>query len=256
MGSGAFGVVYEASLESDPETRFAFKIGLKRPSGIWLENAPKHFGTLKHEVNVLRRLQHSDGFPRLYAWQTNRHPHYMVMELLGPTLESVIEDVGNGDSLVRIAANMVDILQELHSNGFVMNDIHFENVCLRRSRSNEIVMIDFGLSTPFRGARESDGGAYYTPDIFKYTPLRHDLKLVRGPRDDLERLIYKLVSVSGESLPWEGFDASVGREIKRTVRPEDVCSGKATWLLKALEYISTLGFYDEPDYEYIRKSLS
>jgi hypothetical protein len=73
-------------------------------------------------------------------------------------------------------------------------------------------------------------------------------------RDDLERLLYLLVDLSIDYLPWMHKKGSkLIQDIKKKSSPERICVGDAGWLLGAMKYVFALSFFDEPNNAYIHE---
>ena len=78
------------------------------------------------------------------------------MDLLGHTLERYqMQNIGKFSfkTVNQIGIKVLTLLEQLHSIGFVYNDLKPDNICIGDSNKNflhELKLIDFGLATPFR----------------------------------------------------------------------------------------------------------
>ncbi|XP_055355554.1 uncharacterized protein LOC129600909 isoform X2 [Paramacrobiotus metropolitanus] len=163
---------------------------------------------LEWEATVLQALQTVEGFPKLHqcstgelGWLANKR--YMVTEYIGPDLETLVEANGPVDkvTLSRIAAKLLDSLAAMHDLGYIHHDLKPANICVREE-SSEPVIIDLGLSIRFNKdwnfikQRDSFDGT------FMYTSIRNHLRQPQSSRDDVESLLYTLMTISADSIPW------------------------------------------------------
>ena len=59
-------------------------------------------------------------------------------------------------SAYAIGLHLLDLLERLHSLGFVHNDLKLENMVVGNDDNNKIYLIDFGLSKSFRDSSNGD----------------------------------------------------------------------------------------------------
>jgi len=103
----------------------------------------------------------------------------------------------------------IDVLEYIHSKGYVHNDVKAQNLLLGYGRANEhdVYLVDFGLVSKY----ERDGvHLEYKPDARKahdgtieYTSRDAHIG-AHGRRSDLEILGYNLVHWMSGTLPWLG----------------------------------------------------
>ena len=78
-------------------------------------------------------------------------------------------------------------------------------------------------------------------------------------RDDLESVAYMLIYFIKGNLPWQGLKKisknlnleAIG-EIKISTRSDVLCSNLPNCFKMYLDYCKKLGFYDEPNYDYLK----
>jgi serine/threonine protein kinase len=260
VGEGSYGVVYRAHAESDINRKFAIKVQKREVLGKYYSKyAPKGYSNLDHEVRVLEAMQGVDGFTKLYASHLGNGHKYMVIELLGKSFSGRIrEDPDAFESkavVARVGAQIVSRFRDLHEKGYLMNDVHLGNFV--EDEDGDLVMIDLGLAIPWTGVKATDYGVRTADGKDRYfTSRREDNDLAQSRQDDLEKLLYILVVMTGGHLPWTRYDLDSRIVMaKRRATAADICTGKASWLQPAMEHVLGLGFDEAPDYDFLIKSL-
>lgn len=108
---------------------------------------------LEDEARRYEKFQGSVGFPKVYWF--GRHDDFRVMafELLGPTLDDLFAYCGHRFSLkttLMIADQILDRLEQLHSNAVTHRDIKPQNFLLGIGANGNIVYVtDFGLADDY-----------------------------------------------------------------------------------------------------------
>ena len=165
----------------------------------------------------------------------------------------------------RLALQMLDVYEYIHSCGYVHADLKAANILLGygKQQQHQAYLVDFGLAS------------HYTTKDFKPDPKKmHNGTIEYTSRDahhgvptmraDLEILGYNLIEWLGADLPWvrdkiltspskvqkakEEFMANVATNLKKlfpTVVPMA--------LLEFFKYVAKMKFNDTPDYEMCRK---
>lgn len=142
IGVGTFGKVFKATKGDDTTDRImAIKVEKKVKTKISL---------LNHESAVLCKVSSNPGFPQFLEFLETPSYSYLVMECLGPNLETLKSTAGGTFSLktvVVIGCQILERLKTLHDVGFVHRDIKPENFLVDLHSHNTIYLIDFGLCT-------------------------------------------------------------------------------------------------------------
>lgn len=104
---------------------------------------------LESEVAALERLSRVSGIPRVYATGEDGDYRYIVLELLGPSLQDLLRFCGGKFSLktvLMLADQLIRRVEHLHRRGFVHRDIKPHNFLMGLERyGNMVYMIDFGI---------------------------------------------------------------------------------------------------------------
>jgi len=145
LGSGGFGKTYEV-IDSD---------GSIKVLKVLINNDAKYVELFQREAQILTRLRHQ-GIPKaqpdayfLFYPSNNQQPlHCLVMEKIeGLNLQQYIQKRGtpiDEKSTIRWLAQLVNILEAVHSQNFFHRDIKPSNIMLKVD--GQLVLIDFGTA--------------------------------------------------------------------------------------------------------------
>jgi len=255
LGGGSFGDIYLA-IGTNGE-----KVAVK------FEKHTTRCPQLRHEYKVYREMQGATGFGRVHYFGTHDNYNVMVMDLLGPSLEDLLNKCGRRFSLktvLQLADQMLERIETMHSRHLIHRDVKPANFVLGGSRnSNTCFCIDFGLSTryrhprtlqhiPFREGRSLTG----TP---RYASINNHLGMEQSRRDDLESIGYVLIYFLKGTLPWQGLKARNAKrkykmimEKKQQVPIAQLCQGLPQQFAEYLAYTRSLKFDAKPNVSYLR----
>lgn len=169
------------------------------------------------EFNCLRKIGPLAGCVEVMAkiseveW-SGRPRDVLVTRLLGRSLDSICREQGclHPATVCTIAIQALDILERLHSRGYVHRDIKPANLLLSSATAPKLALVDFGITLSlekeeFRQRQPSGGTALFSHiGATKQHPL--------SPRDDLEALLYTLLFLTTGTLPWEGDSAGKAKK--------------------------------------------
>ena len=127
---------------SKKETAYALKsIHLDRCSSLELRDE------LKNEIEILKNLDHANIVRAIETYDF-RNRMYLLLELCsGGDLYS--RDPYNEDTAKSIIRDLLSAVSYLHSQEIVHRDLKFENIMFVSPRSDQIRLIDFGLSKKY-----------------------------------------------------------------------------------------------------------
>lgn len=111
LGKGGFGTVYETVV-----------VGSRGTYALKLENKENfEYSTLEKEYKILKTLKNKKGIPSVYKYGVNNRKRYILMELLGNSLQEMIKTYKKNLEIVvvEIAINLLLILRNVHTNGYV-----------------------------------------------------------------------------------------------------------------------------------------
>lgn len=257
LGSGHFGDVY---MGEHVTTRHKVAIKLEHRSG----------SIARREWDVMRCMC-GDGAPKVhYTGHLGRY-YVMVMDLLGPTLQRVLESRSTRglfwDTVAVIGNKCVRLLRKLHEKGYVHGDVKPENFLCAYSESNSmdpakgLYMVDLGLASRWRDHSKPGGHIAYGQRVdhfsgtVRYASVNAHLGRWLSRRDDLESLGYMLLYLFHGSLPWQGYSGEDKNmqvcETKGRLTVEGMCRGAPELLQYFLAYVRQMKFEETPDYDYL-----
>lgn len=257
LGSGHFGDVYMGK-----HVTSGMKVAIK------LEHRSGSIARREWEV---MRFMDGDGAPKVHF--TGHHGRYyvMVMDLLGPTLQRLLESRPlrglNWETVALIGLKCVYLLKKLHSKGFVHGDVKPENFLCSYSEDDFIepslglYMVDMGLASRWRDPCRPGGHIAYGQRVdhfsgtVRYASVNAHLGRWLSRRDDLESLGYMLLYLFNGSLPWQGYSGEDKNmqvcETKGKLTVEAMCRGAPEVLQYFLAYVRQMKFEETPDYDYL-----
>jgi serine/threonine protein kinase len=253
IAKGGFGSIWLVKSSDDPDL-YAMK----------LEPASARRQTLRFEISILKRLQGNDKFPTFIADGQDQGFIYCVMELCGPSLDTIIRSLPSQklslEYIPTLTVELLGILEQFHAKGYVHRDIKPGNFVTRITGTAPIALLDFGVSKLFMDLHsgvlleQKDYGAaigsqlYASPNTHKHLDL--------GRRDDLISLMYSILDMAGFRLPWKGQSFEMDIIRAKTENSLGLLLSQISPGFGELgRYIETLEFATAPNYG-LMKSLA
>jgi casein kinase 1 len=235
-----------------------------------LENRRTKHPQLVYESKLLRALSGGVGLPEVLAVGSEGEYTFMVMELLGPSLEDLSASLKRRMSLktvLMLGEQMVSRLEYIHSKHYLHRDVKPDNFTMGLGTNAPLVyVIDFGLSKRYYDARTRQHIPYKEgknlTGTARYASLCTHLGIEQARRDDMESLCYVLIYLFKGTLPWQGLQARTQKEkydsimqVKMNLPLAEVCATLPPEFELFLQYCRALRFTDAPDYDYLKRLI-
>lgn len=259
IGSGAFGDIYLCSC-----------LGEDRVAAVKVEKTTTRHPQLLYESRVIKLLFGAPGLPTVLHSGAHEDFSYMVIDLLGPSLEQLFSACGKRLSLktvLMLADQMLCRLHYLHSRNFIHRDIKPENFLMGLGKRDSILhIIDFGLAKQYRNPKSHKHVAYREGKSLtgtaRYASLNTHLGLEQSRRDDIEGVAYVMIYLLKGTLPWQGFQAASKEEKYRLIKERKISTeiavlteGLPEEIANILKYARGMSFEQKPDYTYLRRMI-
>lgn len=260
LGTGSFGEIYigiDRTLPPDsPDKLVAIK----------LEPRKNDIQLLRSESDIYRYLYlEGRGIPRFYWSGVQDDYNVLIIEMLGPNLETLFSKCGHRFSLktvLIIAQELIQKFQYVHSRGIVHRDIKPENFLIGL-RNDQVYVIDFGLCKFFKKKDHSHIPMATNKKLIgtiRYTSINGHMGYELSRRDDLESVGYVLIYFAKGRLPWQGLGQGclskedryrLIEECKKNTSVEQLCQGLPKEFTLYLNHVKSLEFAEKPNYNYL-----
>lgn len=257
IGKGAFGTVYLTY--GNDGNYYASKVELRKESSRLIDEY-KIYRLLNK-----RGFKWGQGLPYIYSLIQTPKFNMMVMELLGPSLESLFTKCKRKLSLetvLLLAINIITLLEKLHNAGFIHRDIKPANFLVGHGKNcDKLYLTDFGLSKQYiKNGRHIE---YNTKrnliGTLRYASVNMHMGIEPSRRDDLESLGYMLIYFLKGSLPWQGLKKKRGENqvetvgnVKLCTSIDKLCEGLHSNFKKYIKICRSLKFEECPNYDLLR----
>jgi serine/threonine-protein kinase len=210
--------------------------------GALKELHPKHLGNterrfrMQQEVNALRALN-GKGTPRIYEsnanqWEQKDAPLYAVMQWIeGATLEQHVKGKARSlDEALEIAEPLLKTIEECHRMDIHHRDLKPDNIILRDGKTNDPVLVDFGMAWCRPADREDRGFETASGQelgnrflrLPEYTANRHE----KSPRSDLTVWVGLLFYIVTGEPPRDLEDAHGKMPHESQSIPDQLCQDR------------------------------
>ncbi len=244
IGHGSYGEIYKG-----------VNIRTKEYVAIKIENIQHGKRLLKNEAIIYKYLNNCKGIPTIKWFGVDTQHNYMIINLLGHTLEYLKQqqpsNTFNITLILKIGIQILELLQLIHTKGFIHRDIKPDNFLFGLNQSSTtIYIIDFGFCKTYLTHLNAHieikklSGLIGTPN---YASINSHNFMELSRRDDLESLGYILLYFFWGNLPW--FAVSDNGAIKQ-MKTDTIVSGNLPTFFKTyFNYVTKLQFIETPDYK-------
>ena len=192
--------------------------------------------------------------------------NYMVIDILGPSLEDIFNFCGRILSLkttLMLVIQLIERFKYIHEKTFVHRDIKPDNFLMgMREKSHVAYIVDYGLAKRYFDPRTGLHIAYRNDKSLtgtaRYASIHAHLGEELARRDDLEALGFVMLYFFKGVLPWQNLPAFTRSEKYRRIKEtkiaislEELCHGCPNEFLKYMKHCRGLQFEEKPDYQYL-----
>ena len=242
IGSGSFGSIYQGE-----NVRTQEKVAIK------VEPIKNETKLLKNEATFYQYLSNKQGIPEVKWYGKDNLNYYMVLNLLGESLEAIKEQKGTFSlkTTLQIGINVLDLLRTIHEAGLIHRDIKPDNFLLSLSDTNKkINIIDFGLCKSYLNNEKhiemkQTSSLIGTPT---YASINAHNFMELSRRDDLESLGYMLIYFYLGMLEWQKID-STNHELIKIMKTNVIYNTEIPpILIEYIKFVRTIDFEEKPYY--------
>lgn len=259
IGAGSFGKIHKA-----------VNIHTNEEVAIKIESASSKSPQLSYEGRIYQHLHSGakepvQGIPRMIKYLSDGENNYLVIDLLGPSLEELFNSCGRQFSLktvLMLAEQLLSRVEFLHSKELLHRDIKPDNFLMGVGENSTVVYaIDFGLAKKYMKNKKHIECIYgkKLTGTARYASINTHKGLEQSRRDDLESIGYILVYFLKGGLPWQGLKAKNKQERYDQIRDKKIettiaslCEGLQPEFAEYLKIVKNLKFDEAPDYKLLR----
>jgi len=241
IGEGSFGLIYKGE-----------NIRTRELVAIKVESIEKDMKLLKNESVIYQYLNNIDGIPFVKWFGKDEKNYYMVLNLLGESLQSIKNDsTFSLTSVLQIGIQSILLMKTIHDKGLVHRDIKPDNFLLGlNNQRKRIYIIDFGLCKSFMTNDEHNPIKKINNLIgsLSYASLNTHNCIELSRRDDMESLGYMLAFFCLGKLPWQELTIENIDTIKN-LKQDIVNNNKLPQILiNYIKYVRSLEYEETPNY--------
>lgn len=242
IGSGTFGSIYKGQ-----------NIRTNEYVAIKIETIKHDLKLLKNESIIYQYLNGCHNIPSVKWFGKDNNNYYMVIDLLGPSLQDLIETKNKLclKITLKIGIKIISIIKIIHDKGLVHRDIKPENFLFGFDNLNKLYLIDFGLCKKIifnnkHNQIKKTSGIIGSKNYMSINSHNH-IELSR--RDDLESIGYMLLYLYNGTLDWN----NESNEIKISSMKQNILNydNIPNVIINYIKLVKSLDYEETPNYNLI-----
>ena len=242
IGGGTFGSIYKGQ-----------NIRTNEYVAIKIEPIKNDLKLLKNESIIYQYLNGCHNIPSVKWFGKDNNNYYMVIDLLGPSLQDLIETKNKLclKITLKIGIKIISIIKIIHDKGLVHRDIKPENFLFSLDNLNKLYLIDFGLCKKIifenkHNQIKKTSGIIGSKNYMSINSHNH-IELSR--RDDLESIGYMLLYLYNGTLDWN----NESNEIKILNMKQNVLNydNIPNVIINYIKLVKSLDYEETPNYNLI-----
>jgi serine/threonine protein kinase len=265
ISSGSFGHVFSAKNNKTNES-VALKIPIinkEKDGERWLIEEAKIYNALHKQKS---EEDENCGLANIKILSNKTlNKKIMIMDLLGPSLESILckNKKFTIKSIILIAIQLINTMKYIHDRGYIHRDIKPDNFVIDNKNGEKIYCIDFGLAKKYV-KRNNEHISFAKNNKFcgtaRYASIAAHKGYTQSRKDDLEAIGYMLIYLFRGKLPWEGIKYKDKKEKyrlilekKESISDEELCKQLPREFLVFFKYVRNMDFDEVPPYKAFTK---
>lgn len=249
LGSGGFGMIFKG-INLNTNEEIAIKIEKKT-----------EVSTLRNEAKIYNYLNKISGIPKLRTYGSEGNYNYIVIDLLGESLEKIKNNCCGSFSInmvLFVGIQMIQRIQEIHLKGIIHRDIKPDNFLINKN-TNKLYLIDFGLAKRYLDNNNNHIKLSMNKGLvgtINYISINVHNGIVPSRRDDLESVFYVLLYIILGELPWRKQNNNhddILREKINLTKNKAIIENIPNELIRFYLYCRNLEYEQQPDYDFIKR---
>ena len=241
IGEGSFGFIYKGE-----------NIRTRELVAIKVESIEKELKLLKNESVIYQYLNNIQGIPIVKWFGKDETNYYMVLNLLGESLESIKNDsTFSLTNVLQIGIQVIILLKTIHDKGLVHRDIKPDNFLLGlNDQKKKIYIIDFGLCKSYM-TNDEHNPVKKTNNLIgslTYASINTHNCIELSRRDDMESLGYMLIYFYLGKLPWQDLSSENVNVIQKLKQDITIHDKLPQILVNYIKYVRCLEYEEKPNY--------